>query len=481
MTTPVPASVPEVPPSAAPQRYRHRRGLSLPASLEALRPDAAGIDVGAERHYVSVPEDRDPEPVRSFGCYTPELKRLAEWLVACGIRTVALESTGVYWIPLFRMLEEHGLEVVLVDARHVTYVPGRKSDVSDCQWLRRLHTYGLLRGAFVPEAEVAAMRAYWRQRKNLVEAAVREVLHMQKALTQMNLHLHVALSDLTGVSGLRILRAIVAGERDAGVLAQLAHPTVKCPRETLEAALTGHYTEPEVFALTQALSLYDTFAAKIAECDQALETHLRRFPDAPVPAAPAPPNSSKRHKRQRRKNEPHFDLVQELVRLTGVDLTRLDGLDAMTVFTVLSEIGLDASAFPTVKHFVSWLGLCPAHAITGGKVKKRRTKPVRNRAADALRVAAQSLHRSDSYLGACYRRLRARLGAPKAITAMAHKLARLFYALLKHGQAYVDKGQAYLEAQHRERTIKSLLRRAQDLSLTLEIVDLVTGEVIAPA
>jgi hypothetical protein len=290
----------------------------------------------------------------------------------------------------------------------------------------------------------------------------------------------VALSDLTGVSGLRIVRALVAGERDPETLAALAHPTVKCTREELAQALTGHYREAEVFCLKQALELYDGYTAKIAACDQALEACLARFPSKPVPpAAASTPNRSKRNKRKRRKNEPYFDLREELIRITGVDLTRIDGIDAMTAFTIVSEIGLKVSDFPTVKHFVSWLGLCPGNTITGGKVKKRKTKKVKNRVADALRVAAQSLHRSDSYLGAFYRRLRGRLGAPKAITATAHKLARIVYALLKHGHAYVDKGQAYLEAQHRERTVKGLMRRAAELGF--ELVDVATGEILGRA
>lgn len=463
---------PSHPPSSS--RRSGPKKLVWSDDLAVLHPDAAGIDIGAHTHYVSVPEDRDPLPVRTFGCYTPDLEAMAQWLLGCRVTTVVMESTGVYWIPVFRVLEEAGLEVRLVDARQVKFVPGRKSDVADCQWLRRLHTHGLLAGAFVPPQDVAALRTYARQRKTLVESAAREIQHMQKALVQMNLHLHVALSDLTGVSGLRIVRAIVNGQRDPDTLAALAHPTVKASPQELARALTGHYTDAHVFALTQALELYDIYAGKIEACDRALEACLARFPSkGKLPAC-----HRKRSKRRRRKNEPHFDLQAERVRLVGVDLTAIDGIDALTAFTVVSEIGLDVAAFPTAKAFASWLGLCPGNTITGGRVKKRKTKAVQNRVAAALRVAAQSLHRSDSYLGAYYRRQRGRLGAPKAITATAHKLARLIYALLKHGQAYVDKGQAYLEAQHRERTRKALIRRAD--ALGLEVVDRATGEILTP-
>ena len=458
-----------------PQRYRRRRGQGLPQELHVVNPHAAGIDVGATAHYVSVPEDRAREAVRCFGCYTPELEAMAQWLTACGITTAVVEATGVYWIPVFRVLESHGIHVLLVNPRHVKYVPGRKSDVGDCQWLRQLHTYGLLRGAFVPSHEVASMRTYWRQRKELVHAASAEIQHMQKALTQMNLQLHVVLSDITGLSGMRILRAIVAGQRDPVALAALAHAYVKSPRDEIAKALTGHYTDEHLFVLQQSLDLFDFFHLKIQECDEQLARYLDRFPSQADAAPPPPPRT--RSKATRRKNQPHFDLRGELYRLAGVDLTRIDGIDAMTAFAVLSEIGFDVSAFPTEDKFVSWLGLCPDNRITGGKVKRRTTRHVFNRAADALRVAAQSLWRSKSYLGACYRRFQARHGAPKAITATAHKLARIIYRLLKHGDEYVDKGQHHLEQQHRQRSLKSLVKHAKELGYTL--IDTNTGECVA--
>ena len=459
-----------------PGRYGKPRGKGLPKKrLEVLHPHAAGIDVGSRHHYVSVAEDCDQDPVRRFGCYTPELEAMASWLKDCGITTVVMEATGVFWIPVFYVLEERGLEVLLVNPRHVQYVPGRKSDVADCQWLRQLHTYGLLRGAFVPASDVAAVRAYWRQRRNLVESASREIQHMQKALPQMNIQLSTTLSDITGVSGMKILRAIVAGQRDPQALAQLANTKVKCSREEIVQSLTGHYTDEQLFLLQQALELYDIFHVKIQECDQRLAQYLELFPSKAEPSALAP--HPKRPKRARRKNQPYFDLRSEVYRLAGVDLTRIDGIDAMTAFTVLSEIGFDVTAFPTEGEFVSWLALCPNHRITGGKVKRRSTKQVVNRAANALRTAAQSLWHSTTYLGACYRRYNGRLGPAKTITAMAHKLARLIYHMLKHGEEYVDKGQEHLEKQHRERSIKSLIHRAKEFGLTL--VDTQTGECLA--
>ena len=458
-----------------PARYSRRRGKGLPKKLEVLHPHAAGIDVGSAHHYVSVPEDRDQDAVRRFGCSTPDLQSMASWLKDCGISTVVMEATGVYWIPVFRVLEDAKLDVLLVNPRHIKYVPGRKSDVGDCQWLRQLHTYGLLRGSFVPSAQVSAMRTYWRQRRDLVQSASSEIQHMQKALTQMNIQLHTVLSDVTGVSGMNILRAIVAGQRDPLVLACLANTQVKCTRAELVKALTGHYTDEHLFVLQQSLESFDFCHTKIRECDQRLSQHLAQFVSKAQPDTLPP--SAKRSNRARRKNQPHFELRTELYRLTGVDLTRIDGIDAMTAFTVLSEIGFDVSAFPTDAQFASWLGLCPNHRSTGDKIKRRTTRPVFNRAADALRIAAQSLWRSTTYLGAMHRRFTGRLGAPKAITATAHKLARLIYHMLKYGQDYVDKGEQYLEDQHRQRNIKSLTRRAKDLGYAL--INPQTGEVLA--
>ena len=454
-------------------KYQFRRGNKLPKHLECINENAAGIDVGSREHYVCVPDDRDAQPVRTYGCYTPDLEAMAQWLRDCGIQTVAMESTGVYWIPVYRVLEAHGFEVHLVNARHIKYVPGRKTDVLDCQWLYKLHTFGLLSGSFVPGHDIDALRTYWRQRKNLVQSASREIQHMQKAMTQMNLHLHVVLSDISGVTGMKIIRAMVDGERDPHKLAALRHPSVRRTAAEIAKALTGHYRDEHLFVLTQAVELYDVHQDKIADCDRQLEQRLSQFETKadPCELKGAP---SKKNKCRRRKNEPYFDLRSELYRITGVDLTQIPGIDAMTAFTVVSEC--EIHAFPTAKQFASWLGLSPNNAITGGVVHRRSTKTVYNRIADALRVAAQSLHRSTSYLGAYYRRKRQRLGAPKAITATAHKLARLIHGMLTQGQDYIERGQQQEEREYQERRVNYFIKQLAERGL--EVLNPETGEIL---
>lgn len=445
-----------------------------PASepLRVVHPDAAGIDIGSQKHYVAVPADRAPEPVRCFGCLTPELQSLARWLVACGIKTVALEATGVYWIAPMQVLEEYGLEVYLVDARQAKNLPGRKTDVKDCQWLQQLHTYGLLTRAFRPADAICVLRSYWRHRKDLVEMASMQIQLMHKSLEQMNLQLHKVLSDVTGVTGMRILKAILAGERDAVVLAQMKHPLVQSSQDTIAQALTGDWRAEHLFTLRQAVELYEVYQQKIEACDQEIEKYMQSL-DARAEAK----DLEARKGGTRRKNQVHFDLRGQLYELTGTDLTSIDGIDAMTAQTVVSESGIDMSRFATEKHYSSWLGLCPNHQITGGKVRRRRTRRVRNRAAQALRVAAQSLHRSKTALGAYFRRMRSRLGPAKAITATAHKLAILIYRMLKYGMKYVDVGQEAYEQQYRERTLQMLKRRVKQMGYAL--VDLRSGEVVS--
>jgi transposase len=419
---------------------------------------------------VVVPEDRAQESVRRFGCYTEDLHTLARWLKECGVETVAMESTGVYWVPLFQVLEGWGFEVHLVDARHVANVPGRETDVDDCRWLQRLHSYGLLRSCHRPTNEIAVLRTYWRQRGSLVEQGARAIQLMQKSLEQMNLQVHKAISDLTGVTGMAILRAILAGERDPRALAKYRDPRLKCPEDELVAALTGEWREEHLFTLRQAVAQYDFWHQQIAECDAKIAAYLQRFTSKvdPQRLSLVPPG-------RRSKNQPHFDLRQELYRITGVDLCAIDGINALTAQTIVTECGIDLSGFATEKHFASWLALCPHNKITGGKVKSRRTRQVRNRAATALRVAAQSLTRSKSALGAYFRRMRARLGAPKAITATAHKLACLVYRMMRFGMAYVDQGQQAYEQQQRQWQLRSLHRQAAFLGYAL--VNTATGEV----
>lgn len=447
-----------------------KAGSSEP--LRVVHPDAAGVDIGSEKHYVAVPPDRDSEPVRCFGCLTPELQDMARWLKARSVTTVAMESTGVYWIPVMQVLEEHGLEVYLVDARQAKNMPGRKTDVKDCQWLQQLHAHGMLTRAFRPADAVCVLRSYWRHRKGLVEMASMQIQLMQKSLEQMNVQLHKVLSDITGVTGMKILRAIVKGQRDPVVLARMRHPLVKHSEETVAKALTGDWRQEHLFTLRQALELYDVYQQKIQACDQQIEAYMKTLESHGDPKDLSKPTATKR-----RKNQVHFDLRQQLYTWTGVDLTSLPGIDAMTAQTVLSESGTDMSRFATEKHYSSWLGLCPNHQITGGKVRKRRTRKVQNRAATALRVAAQSLHKSKTALGAYYRRMRGRLGPAKAITATAHKLAILIYRVLKFGMQYVEYGQHAYEQQYHERTRNLLAKRVRQMGYAM--VDLQTGELVS--
>jgi transposase len=432
--------------------------------LEQINPNAAGIDIGAKEVWVAVPPERDEESVRVFPTFTADLISLAEWLAACGIETVAMEATGVYWIPLFEILEAHGFVVYLVNARHLKNVTGRKSDVLDCQWIQQLHTYGLLNPSFRPPEEIVALRSLVRHREMLVQYRAAHIQHMQKALTQMNLRLTSVLSDITGVTGLKIIRAIVAGERDGHKLAQFRDERCKKSEAEIAKSLEGHYKREHLFALQQALELYDFYDRQLQACDLELEAMYQAF--EPPEERGTPPPAPRTQKR--RKNQAHFDLGQALYRLSGLDLTVIDGIDALTLQKVLSETGTDMSKWPTVKHFTSWLRLCPNNKITGGKVKQRGVQPTQNRASTALRVAAASLKSSDSALGAYYRRMRARLGTPAAITATAHKLARILYHLLKYRQPYHDFGADHYEQQYRARVLRNLNRRAAKLGFCLE-------------
>lgn len=433
----------------------------LPVHLQHLNLNAAGVDVGASSLFVAVPPGRDTTDVREFATFTADLYRLADWLTACGVETVVMESTGVYWIPLFELLDERGLDVRLVDARHVKNVTGRKSDVLDCQWLQQLHTYGLLTGAFRPAAEVVVLRTYLRQRAMLLRYAAAHIQHMQKALQEMNVLLHQVVADITGLTGMTILRAIVAGERDPLVLAQSRDPHCKRSSDEIAQSLTGSYRADHVFALAQALTLYESYQTQLALCDEQIEQQLQTF--EPVTTDAPPPGA----KKQRNKNDPAFDVQSYLYQITGVDLLRIDGIAAPTALVVVSEIGIDMTRWKTAKQFASWLGLCPGTNKTGGKVRTSKTKPSANRAATALRLAAGGVRRSESALGAYYRRMAAKLGKAEAITATAHKLARLIYSMLRNGTEYVDAGQEAYEQQYKERVMHSLKQRAERLGFDL--------------
>jgi len=458
------------------RRELTRRLRSADPGLDVIHPNAAGIDVGNSAHYVAVRPDRDPDPVRRFECFTADLHQLADWLQHCGVTTVALQSTGVYWLPLYDILDARGLEVYLVNARHTKNLPGRKSDVQESQWLLKLHTYGLLRNSFYPSAEIRVVRTYWRQRADHVRAVSTCIQRMQKVLTQMNIQLANVISDLSGWTGQRIVRAILAGERDPQALAALSHPGIHASRDTIAKSLEGTWRPDLVFVLQQEVTMYDAYLQRIEECDQALAQHLKSLVDkaanttdttgAPS-AAPRPARPRMKRRRKAGSHMPQFDLGRELHRISGVDLTRLEGIDVSVAQTVISEVGLDMSRWEDEHHFASWLGLCPDNRITGGRVIRRGTRHVINRAATALRLAATTLLRSQSYLGAQFRRFRGKLGAPKAITAMAHKLAVLVYRMLRWGHEYVDKGMQYYEERHRQQQIHLLKKRAAKLGFLL--------------
>lgn len=434
------------------------------AALSLTHPNAAGIDIGSASHFVAVPPDRDEQPVREFASFTAELERLADWLTECGVDTVAMESTGVYWIALFELLDARGFKVVLVNARHVKNVSGRKSDVLDCQWLQQLMSYGLLRGAFRPADGVCALRALSRQRAMLLRSQSRHVQHMQKALAQMNIQLANVISDVVGETGQKILRAIVAGERDGCALAQMKNVRIHASAEQIAKSLQGSWRAEHLFALKQALDAFDFCATQLAQCDAEIEAQLRS-----LHAHDGEPAKGK--KRGRARNAPKFDLRTLLFQMCGVDLTRIDGIDVTTALVVVSEIGADMSRFPSDKHFASWLGLCPGTKITGGKLMSGKTKRCANRAAQALRLAAAALRSSQSALGAYFRRLCSRMDKPKAVTAAAHKLARLIYAMLTKGKEYTDQGQDYYEQRYRQRVLLNLSRRAQQLGMKLVAIE----------
>ena len=434
--------------------------------VEVVNPNAAGIDIGSEVHYVAVPPDRDPEPVRSFQCFTADLNELADWLERCGIETVAMESTGVYWIPLYQILEARGFEVILVNARHVKNVPGRKTDVLDCQWLGQLDSYGLLRGSFRPEDRICVLRSYIRQRDNLVKSAGAHIQRMHKALEQMNIQLHKVITDIIGVTGIRIIEAILNGERDPTKLAQLRDHRTRSSEATIAKSLEGDWREEHLFALRQEFELYQIYREKIAECDRKIEAYLGTF-ESKVDPDEKPLPRYKHGRKKRQGNQPDLDLRTPLYRMTGFDFTALDGFDVLTVQTIIAEIGLDATKWPTEKHFSSWLGLCPNNKVTGGRVKDTRSKKVVNRAACAFRMAAQAAGKSHTALGGYYRRMRNRLGPSKANTATAHKLACIVYRTLKYGKQYVDPGVAYYEQKYRQRVLNNLKRRARLLGYEL--------------
>lgn len=442
-----------------------------PRRPRVIQPNAGGVDVGATELYAAVPPDRTEHAVRKFSTFTTGLYALAAWLKEHGVTSVAMESTGVFWIPVFQVLESCGIEVCLVNARHVKNVPGRKTDVQDCQWLQYLHSVGLLQASFRPPEAICAVRTLMRHRANVVAAGAQHIQHMQKALTQMNLHLHHVLSDLSGVTGLALIDAMLAGERDPKVLAQLRDKRVKASEETVREALIGDYRPEHLFTLRQARRAYQFCREQLQECDAEIERHLAQLPSQvdPETTPPPPPTGSKHPPRKGEVHLPERDVRTELYRLYGTDLTQVPGLGVSNVCALLTELGTElAAAFGTDARFCSWLALCPNPQISGGKVLKKGTRQAKHRVATLFRIAAQSLHHSHTALGAFYRRMRAKLGAPAAITATAHKLARIFFHLVTTKTAYDESLFARQEEQHQQRRLERLKREAADFGLRLE-------------
>lgn len=429
--------------------------------LAVINPDAAGIDIGSREHYVCVPADRDDKNVRKFAAFTSDLKEMANWLKKCGVKTIALESTGVYWIPIFQILESSGFEVILVNARHVKNVPGRKTDIKDCQWLQQLHSYGLLNGSFRPKDQICVLRTFTRQRDRLTKSAVTHINRMQKALNEMNIQLHHVISDITGVTGISIIKEIIAGERDANKLAAFRDHRIKNDEETIIKALEGDYRKEHLIVLKQELDIYEFYLKQINECDKEIEAYYKEFEkrgDGELI------NSTKQY---RSKNAPKFNLQQSLYNATGVDFTTIPGLSELSVQTIVSEVGLDMDKWVTEKHFTSWLGLSPTNKITGGKVFYTRTKKVENKASMAFRMAAFNLGKGKSALAGFYRRIKSRAGVQKAITATARKLACIFYRLLRYGQDYIEKGIENYEKQYQETIVKNFQKQAAKLGFSV--------------
>ena len=441
------------------------RRSQKPAGLPIIHDRAAGIDIGARFHVAAVPPNLCDEPVQTFQAFTGDIERMADWLVSMGIKTVALESTGVYWVPVYEVLEDRGLEVIVANAREARAVPGRKSDVNDAQWLQRLHACGLLRASFRPGRDIAALRTYLRLRERHLEYGAAHIQHMQKALTFMNLQLHHVVSDVTGVTGLKIIRAIVNGERDPQMLATMRDVRCKASTETVRAALVGNYQPEHVFALTQALALYDFYQARVDECDAEIERALLVLTaDREVPASPLP---EPRHK-TKQPNAVSFETRPLLYQLTGVDLTQIHGIGPYLALRLVGECGTDLNRWPTAKHFTSWLTLSPGCKISGGKVLSAHTRKTTNRVTAHLRLAAVTVGRTNTALGAFYRRLAARIGKAKAVTATARKIAVLFYNTMRFGMAYQDPGADHYESRYRERVVKQLHRRAAEFGFTLQ-------------
>jgi transposase len=428
--------------------------------IKKINKYAAGADIGSRSHFIAISPELTKDNVREFSTFTEGLIGAIKWLKEHNITSVAMESTGIYWINFYDMLQQNGIEAVLVNARHVKNVPGRKSDVLDAQWLQELHSYGLLRGSFRPKDEICTLRGYMRHRENLVNHMVTQVLLMQKSLGQMNIQLHHVVGDITGVTGLKIIRAIIDGQRDTKILASYRDRNCKNNEATIEKSLQGNYRQEHLFSLKQSLEIYDFYNNKLQECDKEIKALSAKLYDYDLVL----PEAQKRI-RKSRKNDMQFNTREELFKITGVDLTMIDGISGHTAFKIISEIGVDVSKWPSAKHFASWLGLAPGTKISGGKILNSATKTCVNRVANALRKAAQTLYKSKSALGGFLQRKKAQLGSPKAITATAHKLAKIIYHMLKNKTEYKNLGADYYEKQYQEKAKKSIIKKAAKLGL----------------
>jgi len=458
-----------------PKRSKSKDGRKMPI----IHPNAAAIDVGATMHMAAVRADRAPEPVRSFGTFTADLHRLVDWFTECGVETVVMESTSVYWIPIFELLDARGFTVFLVNARDAKHVPGRKTDVSDAQWLQRLHSFGLLRASFRPKGQIAELRSYVRQRERLLEYAASHIQHMQKALTEMNLQLHHVVADITGATGLRIIRAILAGERDPNVLAGLRHYSCHASAETIAKALTGSYRAEHLFALEQALALYDAYHEKASACDARIEAVLKELSIHRGHDHGSAPRAARLRNRTDKANALAFDVREALFALLGKDITAIDGLGPYLSLKLIAECGDDLSSWRSAKHFTSWLGLAPSNKVSGGKMLSSRTRRSGGRAAALLRLAAGSVGRTDTALGAFYRRLSSRIGKAKAVTATARKIAVLFYNAVRYGMDYVDPGASSYETRYRMRVVNNLHRRAKAFGFVLQPLEPEVGAAVS--
>lgn len=453
------------PGSTATTRPTPSQSRAASPQFAVVHKDAAGIDIGGQSHWVAVSPERGGETVREFSAFTHSLHEMVGWLKSHNVRTVAMEATGVLWIPVFEVLETAGFEVYLVNAAHIKNVSGRKSDLLDCQWIQKLHACGLLQRSFRPDDKTVVLRSYVRQRGELVRAQAASTQRMQKALVQMNLQLHLVVSDITGVTGLSILKRILAGERDPLVLASLRDSRCKRSEAEIAEALRGTWREEHLFALRQSLATYEHLERQIGEVDQQIHQALVAMHDDPRvdPNTPLAPPPLKVRVAQKALG---FDARTLLYQKAGADLTRILGISLLTALTIVSEIGTDMSRWPTVKHFASWLGLAPNKRISGGKELSSHTRKTKNRAAQALRMAASTLYRSDTALAAFYRRKLPK-GKPVAITATAHRMARWIYAILKNGTEYAEESQAQEEARNRDRQLAALKRTAAHLGMTI--------------